>query len=436
MLLRLAFALLCLMLHSQFSHAIDVKELKTKSGATVWLVEDHSVPLINMSIAFAQGSMADPKGQEGAALFLSGLVDEGAGKLDGEDFRAQMEDIGMKVRFDAEHDSFRGEFSTPSEFRNEAAILLRMAFNELSVPDAALERMRQFFILGETTEKQSPGQLANKAALQLILPNHPYTRIEVEGPAAIATLTREQMLATAKRVFSRKALRLVVVGDVTEPEAIAMVDLVFANLPEGTGPAPTLPTVMEPGPLLKIVPFESGQTLLQYGGPGIAAKDPDHLAATLAVSIASSTINDIARQQRGLTYGANFELIGLDQANFVSGSLNTSNENAKAALDAVRHALGLMLFPGPSEEHLESTKVYLKGRNALGFDSNYAVASTLLNLQIHGFSSNYLEKRNELMDRITLDDLRRTIKRLIDPSTLVVVAVGKPEGLEEVLPNK
>jgi zinc protease len=432
MALRFLICLMALLAGLAHAYALDVKELKTPEGITAWFAEDRSVPLVTVHFSFARGILHDPEGEEGVALLLSGLVDEGAGGLDGEEFRARMEDIGMRMGFDAELDRFYGRYSVPSAFHAEGTQLLQTALQDLTFPEAAVERMRRFFLVTTESENRQPQVLANRAALSLALPGHPYEQAGQRGPVALPQMTHVQLRAAHKRIFSRHGLKIAIVGDQSEMEATRFVERVFGALPRGEAlPLPQQAKVAD-GPRLKIVPFEASQTLFQFGQQGVPSSDPDHLAATIAALMTVSTLNDIARQQQGLTYGATFELNELAQASFIVGSMRTANGNAADAYQVIKQSLGLLLFPGPSEGHLESTKVYLKGKYALGFDTTENIATTLLQQQEQGYTSNFLSKRDALIDAVTLNDVKRVINRIIDPEKLIVVAVGKPEGLEEI----
>ena len=46
----------------------------------------------------------------------------------------------------------------------------------------------------------------------------------------------------------------------------------------------------------------------------------------------------------------------------------------------------------------------------------------------------YFERRNALIEALTVDDLNRVAKRLVDPDRLVFVVVGQPTGVESTRP--
>ncbi len=41
----------------------------------------------------------------------------------------------------------------------------------------------------------------------------------------------------------------------------------------------------------------------------------------------------------------------------------------------------------------------------------------------------YVEKRNALVEAVTLDDVKRVAKRLLNADNLIITVVGKPKGL-------
>ena len=108
------------------STTMKIQEITSKSGLKAWLVEEHSVPLMAMRFAFDGGSAQDPTGKEGAANFLTGMLDEGAGDLDSQTFQSRMEEIAMHMSFEDGKDNFYGSFETLTENRTAAVELLKL----------------------------------------------------------------------------------------------------------------------------------------------------------------------------------------------------------------------------------------------------------------------------------------------------------------------
>src|SRR5262249_35251468 len=89
---------------------------------------------------------------------------------------------------------------------------------------------------------------------------------------------------------------------------------------------------------------------------------------------------------------------------------------------------------GPTAQELAKAKAYLKGSYALRFDTSTKIASQLLHIQLDELGIDYINKRNKLIDAVTIEDSKRVAKRLFSGDFLVTV-VGKPKGLASKEPG-
>ncbi len=79
------------------------------------------------------------------------------------------------------------------------------------------------------------------------------------------------------------------------------------------------------------------------------------------------------------------------------------------------------------QAELADAKSYLTGSFALRFDTSSKIASQLVQIQVDDLGIDYIDKRNGLIEAVTLEDVRRVAKRLLDTKMLVAVA-GKGQG--------
>jgi zinc protease len=119
----------------------------------------------------------------------------------------------------------------------------------------------------------------------------------------------------------------------------------------------------------------------------------------------------------------------LEHAGAILGALATRNAKAAESIELVRSEWRRMQEGGPTEDELAEAKTFLTGSFALQFDSTQSIAAILLSLQEHHLGIDYLERRNALIDGVTLDAVRRVAKKLLDPAALSFAVVGEPEGL-------
>ena len=86
---------------------------------------------------------------------------------------------------------------------------------------------------------------------------------------------------------------------------------------------------------------------------------------------------------------------------------------------------------GLTEQELRTAKDYLIGSFALRFDTSSKIAAQLLAIQLDDLGIDYIERRNGEIEAITVDDIKRVAKRLMEPKNLIVTVVGEPEGIKE-----
>lgn len=417
------------------AHAFTIQEVKSPGGITAWLVEEKAVPLMAMNYSFRSGSAQDPEGKEGAAEFLTGMMDEGAGDMLSQEFQRRREELSFRMSFSADSDSFEGSFQTLTRNRAASVGLLKLAITNPRFDAEPMERVRQQFLLNVKEKAQDPQSIAWRAWIAKILPGDPYARPSDGTEASMSAMTPDDLRAAHRRIFNRDSLQVAVVGDISAAELGPLLDEVFGGLPQSAPQQPLPPAKPEVGPIQTIIPRDMSQSVIVFGHEGILRSDPDFIPAFVMSEILggggmNSRLSDEIREKRGLTYGVSFGLSPLERTGLYAGMLQTRNESAGEALKLTREVLAKMAEEGPSQQELDEAKTFLTGSYALRFSSNAAIARQLLGLQQQGLGIDYVEKRNTLVEAVTLDQVKAQAKRLLHPDRLIVTIVGRPEGVE------
>ena len=71
-----------------------------------------------------------------------------------------------------------------------------------------------------------------------------------------------------------------------------------------------------------------------------------------------------------------------------------------------------MAEEGPTQQELDEAKSYLKGSQMLALDTSSKLAAALLQYQIDKLRIDYIEKRNAIVDAVTLDQAKAAAKKL------------------------
>lgn len=416
------------------ARALEIKEVVSSKGVKAWLVEDHTIPLIAMTFSFKGGSAGDPPDKEGLAHFLSGMLDEGAGDLDSAAFQALVQSKSIKLSFDAERDEFEGSLQTLSEHRDEAFRLLRLALASPRFDAEPLERVRDQILLGMQQDNEDPEDIASRAWMKAAFGSHPYGRATKGSIDGIKAVTSADLKALTKRMFTRDGLLISVVGDIDEAALKRLLDETFGDLPETSAMPATPEAEALKGPRIEVIQRDIPQSVIQFGLRGIKRDDPDFIPAYVMNFILGdggfgSRLTEEVREKRGLSYSVYTGLYPLERSGVIIGGAATVNDRAAETIDILRREIARMAQEGPTAKELEDSKTYITGSYALRFDSNRKISRQLLAIQRDKLGIDYVNRRNGIIEAVTLDDVKRVARRLLDADGLVFTVVGKPRDV-------
>jgi len=422
-----AFFITFVILPLTAAQAIDIKEVTTDKGIKAFLVEDYTLPIIALSYSFDGGSTQDEKGKEGTHRLMTALLDEGAGELDSTAFRAILEEQAISLGFSSSRDGFSGSLRMLRDDRDQAFGLLRSALHEPRFDDKAIERMRDAIRNGIVRSKTSPGANVSKAVRQTLFADHVYSRPHQGDETTIDIITRDDIIAMNKNILTRENLYIGVVGAISADELKLALDDLFGELPEQSRLTQIKEVKPKTGQTVSIeMPVPNVSISLSYNG--IKRNDPDFFAAHLMNHILgggtfSSRLYEEIREKRGLVYGVGSGIATLDHTAYLSASTSTRPENREETLNLIKQEISKIVEDGVTEEELSKAKKYVTGSYAIGnLDTSSKIASVLVALQSEDLGIDYIEKREEQIAKVTLDDIARIAKRLLDvePTTVIV----------------
>ena len=414
--------------------ASKVERVVSPDGIEAYLINEPSIPFLSLALHFKGGSALDPAGKEGLGYMVSGLLDEGAGDLDSQTFRTELEDRAIRLSFDAARDSFTGQLKTLTEHRERAFEMLRLALVEPRFDLEPVERIRNQIQADLRRRSEDPDYLVSLTWFETALPGHPYGRPERGTVESLATITTDDLRQFVRERFAKDNLIVGVAGDVTAAELGPLLDLAFGDLPDASAPVEVADAEPVAGGTV-IMRRSVPQSRVLFGQDGLTRDDPDFYAAYVANHLLggggfTSRLTEEVREKRGLAYSVYSYLYPLDHAPLWFGGVGTANAAVDESIRLIRKEIARMAAGDIDAAELADAKTYLTGSFPLRLTSNDQIASLLVSMQVDDLGIDYLEKRNGYIEAVTLEDVRRVAKRLYHPERLLVVVVGDPDGLE------
>jgi zinc protease len=413
----------------------DAAEIKptrfvTPNGITVLVLEQHSLPIVEIHALIKAGSAQDPPEKAGLANLVASLLDEGTLTRTSKQLAEQIDFVGGSLGAKAGEDFTSATARVLKKdaelgFTLLADILLHPAFHKQEY-----ERVKTQ-ILGEiVSDNDDPGHVAMKVFNQLVFHGHPY-RWPVEGTEdTLGRITLADVQAFYAKEFLPNQTILAVVGDLTVDQVTSLVQTHFGGWKKAALPVhtPRKPAPME-RKTVQLIEKDLTQSTIVLGHAGISRTNPDFYAVTVMNHILgaggfTSRLMDSIRDKQGLAYGimSQFDARLMPGAFIVN--LQTKTNTTNQAISGVLAELKTMREAPVTDQELADAKSFLMGSFPLRLDSTAKLAQVLAQVEFYGLGLDYFSQYPKWIDRVTKEDVQRVAKQYLDPQRYALVVVG------------
>jgi zinc protease len=411
--------------------ALPIQHWQMDNGVRVYFVENHDLPLLDVSVEFSAGSSRDDKSRPGLASMTHHLLTLGAGGMTEEEISRRMADIGASLggSFDQDRAGLRLRTLSSERERNQALEIMAKSLQSPDFPEAVLAREKTRSIAELNEAKTQPEFIAGRAFNSMVYGTHPYALSSTVEPESIAALRREELIGFYRAHYRADHAVIALIGDVTTAQAREIAALLTSSLPRAEGEAQPLPAVAIPKGETRKIAHPATQSHILIGQPGLARNDPDYFPLYVGNYVlggggfASRLIEEV-RQKRGLVYSVHSYFIPLQQRGPFEIGLQTKREQADEALAVVRKTLGDFIAKGPTEDELKRAKQNLVGGFPLRLDSNKKILDHLAVIGFYRLPLSYLDDFTGKVEKVTAAQIRDAFTRRIQPDNMVTVVVG------------
>lgn len=411
-----------------------IQQFVTPGGVSVWLVEEPSIPILSLRMAWQAGRTNDPEGMEGLTNAMVYHMNEGAGDLEAQAFFKRMEELNMSFSCSASNESTFCNSSMLTENAADSFDMIALAFAEPRFDDGPFERYQREQEVSLQTRETNAQYLASRARIEALYPDHPYARNT--SAESLAAITQDAMRAQKDLLMVQEGMLVTAVGAISPEELAPLIDKAVAGLPEQSETVePETVVLAEPAAAPITVELPQPQSLVTFAAPAMTREDPDFYTAVVlnytfgGGGFESRLMKDL-RVEKGLTYGVYTSVSAGDKLQLWSGGGQTKNESAGEFIAAVKANMSKMVEEGMTEQELADAKSYLTGSYPLGFDSNAKIAGNMMGVRLDGLPVDFFDKRNAMVEAVTLDDVNRVAREYLNPENFTFVVVGEPEGLD------
>jgi zinc protease len=409
------------------------------NGLKVYVVPEHSLPILSASFVTRAGSENNVSGKEGLASLTAQTMGEATTTRDLKTLADAQERIGVRIGVGASMDDASSGLTVLTDHTNAAFDLFSDVLLHPAFKDEDLERLKKQRLIGIQQETDNVSAMVGRVGPKLLYGDTPYGASGTGTTESVMGLTRGDVTGFYASHYGPADSALVLVGDVTLPEAKKLAEGYFGKWTGTASAAVTLPPAPTPDPTHVVIVDKPGapQTALLAFGVGVPANSPD--LQTLQVmnyvlgGSFASRINMNLREVHGYTYGArstydNYRSGGL----FVAGGLVKTDVTGPAATQLMYE---IKRFPDnpPTEAELNEAKVARVQSLPGQFETTGAIAGSMTSIFLYDRPLDYYATLPAKYAAVTAADVQRVAKEDVHPDQLIIVAAGDRAKIEPEL---
>lgn len=424
------------------SAALKIQNWTLENGARVYFVENHTIPILDLSVEFDAGSRRDPSGKPGTASLTNAMLARGleerrnaAGESEPALNESQISDAfadiaaqpGGGASFDRGGVSLRT--LAAEQQRTRAVGLMTRILAQPAFPQDVIERDKARAIASIREMLTKPQAIAERAFWTQAYQDHPYASQITES--SVKSISRADLVAFHRTHYVANRAVVALIGDVSREQADAIARQLTAGLPQGAA-LPQMAATPVPQAHEERITHPASQAHILFGAPALVRGDPDFFALLVGNYILGgggfvSRLTSEVREKRGFAYSVESNFNPLAQSGPFMIGLQTQKAQADEALKVVQETTRKFLQEGPDEAELKAAKANLVGGFALRIDNNRKILSNIAVIGFYQLPLDYLDTWTTHVESVSLADIRAAFARKIALDKMVTIVVGGPQ---------
>jgi len=418
----------------------EVEQVTLANGMRLFLLEDHELPLINLSVRIRTGSIYEPAEKIGLASMTGEVMRTGGtATMTGDEMDEELEAIAASVETSIGLNSGSASMSVLKQDLDKgmsilADVLMNPAFREDKIQ---LAKMQAASAIARRNDQV--GAVAGREFDKLIYgTDSVYARHEEY--ATIGSIERDDLVAFHREYYGPNNAMLAVWGDFDTKQMIAKIEKAFENWEKVDLDLPKTPEVKyEFRKTVNVVRKDDvNQSNVYLGHIGGLRSDPDYFALIVMNRILgggfTSRLFRNVRSREGLaysvfgSYSANYDYPG----EFYVGC-QTKSESTVYAIRAMLREVEKMRESEVTDEELALAKDSFLNSFVFNFDTRGEVVNRLMTYEYYGYPPDFLLQIKENVEKVSKADVLRVAKKHLRPDKVQILAVGRPQDFGEPL---
>jgi zinc protease len=306
-----------------------------------------------------------------------------------------------------------------------------------------VERLRQQYLDNVTLALGDPGTIARFVAARVVFGDSPYGHPVSGTTESLTRITAADITKMHSRYYRPDNAILVIGGDISGKEGIALATKYFGDWQKPTTPLPSLSaaesTASKTGRVVVIDKPDAGQAAVYLARTGINRKDPDYYRGIVSNSVLSGysgRLNQEIRIKRGLSYGAGSQLdTRRDVGPFVA-SAQTKNESGAQVAELLLGEIGRLSSAPPADVELMPRKAVVIGNFSRNLETASGLVGQVGSLALYGLGLDEINRYINNVQAVNTADIQKFAGTRLDAKTSNIIIVGNAKAFLPELEKK
>lgn len=412
----------------------DPQVFTLKNGLKVILSENHKLPTV--AVYFNSPSEYALEGEKaGIGKMMGELILAGTEKRTKDQFDNEKDFIGLSIYASPK----QLYIQTLKKHLAKATDLFTDALYNASFPQSEIDRVKTKYESDLLAGKSNPSFIGQNVMKKLVYgEKHPMGEVLTEE--TLKNITRDDIVAAYKRMYTPTEGYLTIVGDMTLEEAKKYAEDNFSNW---TGEAPYTANFEMPK-------NTSGNRVIFVNKKGAVQSK---ILVAFPLDISKGDVNDLPfnvtnqilggagfgtrfmqnlREDKAYTYGAYSQYATNEYGSYFVGTGDFRNAVTDSAITQFIYELNRIIEGKVTADELAQTKAMMTGRFARSLEDAETYADFAYNIFKYNLPADYYKTYLKKLENISEDDILATAKKFINPKKLFIIVVGNEEVLESL----
>lgn len=407
---------------------------KLKNGLQIIVVENHKLPRVSFQL-FVDVPLHLENDKAGLGSIAGSLLSAGTKTKTKAQIDESVDFIGASL-------NTSGNGITASSLSKHADVVLDLMSDILfnaSFPKEEFDKLIKQTLSGLSSQKDDPGAISSEISGRLRYGNkHPYGETTTEK--SIQNILISDCIKYKDDFFKPGNSYLIVVGDITNAEAIAKAEKYFGAWKKGSVKIQKFPDPLPPlgNQVYVYDKNDAVQTVLSLTYPlNLEPGDADITAVSVMNQIfgggSSSRLFKNIREDKGYTYGAYSSVSPNEHIGYFTAGANVRNAVTDSALTEFLSEMKAIREGNVTMEELNAAKAELSGRFGRGLEQPATIASFALNIVRYKLPADYYNTYLQRLSAVDANAVKAMALKYIHPEKVFISAVGKGSDISSKL---